>query len=119
MSKMRPLAWRIFCAALSMVLVSFVLAGGLSQADTGPGSQHNDPGPGDCAHKHGGLNTSYCTSEGASCTVGGKTGVCKTERQQCYCVVPKAPGDTDTPPDEEPPAGESTTKAPTEPSVEP
>ncbi|HYV45589.1 MAG TPA: hypothetical protein VFA20_12045 [Myxococcaceae bacterium] len=77
-----------------VVLLAVVAAGGLVRAvrgDTGPGSQHNDPGPGNCAHTHAGFNTSYCTGnnggDGASCTVNNKPGKCTTTRQQCYCVA--------------------------------
>lgn len=57
----------------------------------GPG--HNDPGPGNCGHTHGGLNTSVCTAEGAACTTSaGTAGTCQTTRQQCYCLETKTDG---------------------------
>jgi len=75
------------------LLAVFAVCAGLSgaaQADFGPGSRHNNPGPGNCRHQHAGLNTSSCTGlrggDGASCKIANQAGVCRTRQQQCYCV---------------------------------
>lgn len=79
------------------LIAALICIGGLARvvrSDTGPTSQHNNPGPGDCKHAHGGYyNTSWCLKndggegDGETCTVNGRPGICKTTRQQCYCVA--------------------------------